>query len=229
MTSAANLRDRIDKAAERAEAEKTRLLKRDGSQIYSDSEHAERTNAIIGEMARVADEVNEAAGELTEEKESELYKYRHGDPTGDLLDQQLEVASVKRIFVKEDCEELSLDELAKRLRGVLAEGKKEMVWLYARYARRRANRVLEELRNSRSAPSEAGRETSARLREVEELLPTLEEKAGSTFDKQEAEKVEAELQELQGVRSYATWKRMEVDGTDARYRREYAQATWRSI
>ena len=49
---------------ERAASQKAKLLKSDGGRLYSDEEHQKREQAIIGEMARVADEVSEEVPRL---------------------------------------------------------------------------------------------------------------------------------------------------------------------
>ena len=139
--SSADLKKKLELAAEVAGAEKAKLTKEGGSRVYSDSEHVQRLAQIDGEFNRVADEVAEELDQLTEEAAAELYQHRHGDPTDDLVGPQLENANAKRIFVKEDCETLPLPDLSRRLRGVLEGGKRESIWLHARYAKMRVDNL----------------------------------------------------------------------------------------
>src|SRR5918994_911989 len=137
MSSAEDLKKKIDRAVEAAESEKAKLHKRDGSRIYSDTEHDGCLQQIDDEFNRVVAEVAEELDTIAEEKEAELNQYRYGDPTDALVGPQLENANAKRIFVKEDCETLAMPDLGRRLRGVLEGGNKESVWLHARYAKMR--------------------------------------------------------------------------------------------
>lgn len=139
MSSAEDLKKKIDRAVEAAESEKAKLLKRDGNRIYSDTEHDGRLRQIDDKFNRVTNEVAEELDTIAEEKEAELVQYRYGDPTDALVGPQLENANAKRIFVKEDCETLPMLDLARRLRSVIELGKKESIWLHARYARMRVN------------------------------------------------------------------------------------------
>jgi hypothetical protein len=207
------LRVRIDGAAEAAESEEAKLLKKDGSRIYSDSEHDERLQQISTQFSHVADEVNEELDRLAEKKAAELYQHRYGDPTDNLVGVQLENANAKRIFVKEDCETLPLPDLSRRLHGVLEGGKKESVWLHARYARMRVNDI------DRRAGAGEPQDTEG-LYEVTRTLALLEEKVASSVDKREAERAEAELQATREVKRYLTRRRLEMDGTDERARQQ---------
>jgi hypothetical protein len=228
MTSAETLKGRIDRAAERAEAAKSKLYKPDGSKLYSDAEHAERMEAIAGEVAREAKEADEEAGRIAAAKEEELYRYRHGCPTEDLLEQQLEAANARRVFVQEDCEELPLEELTKRLRGLLAGAKKETVWLYARYARRRADRTS-KLLEDQGTPLPARAELSAQLRSLEEVLKGAEERNRSTFNEREAAEAEKELEEVREAKRYIGRRWSEADGSAQRARHQHQQMFRRAL
>lgn len=213
MSSAEDLKKKIDRAVEAAESEKAKLHKRDGSRIYSDTEHAGRLQQIDDEFTRVVDEVAEELDTVAEEKEADLNQYRYGDPTDALVGPQLENANAKRIFVKEDCETLPLTELARRLRGVLEGGKKESIWLHARYARMRVNDIDRRVRDGVISPEE-----TEGITEVTTTLALLEDKVTSTVDKREAERAEAELQATRDVKRYLYSRRAQVDGAADRAR-----------
>jgi hypothetical protein len=134
MTTTEGLRTRMDTAAERAEAEKAKLYRPDGSKVYGEEEHAERVAGIAEEVARVAEEVRAGADRIIEEKRADLDAIVYADPTEDLTPQELERANARARFVRGDCETLEPDGLARRIRGVSASGVKATVWLYSRYA-----------------------------------------------------------------------------------------------
>jgi len=54
------------------------------------------------------------------------------------------------------------------------------------------------------------------LTEVRNLLPLLEDKAVSSFDKREAKRADAELQATREVKRYLASRRTQVDGTEER-------------
>ena len=222
MTSTETLRARIERAVEHAETQKEALFRSDGSRFYSDEEHQRRLEAIVEEIGRVAGEVDEEAARLIEDREHQLDRYLHNDPTDALLSDQLASANLRRPFVKEDCEEMPLAELVNRCRGVLVDDTKEKVWLYARYARRRANQTLEKL-NTGNASSETQRTTAASLRELEEVVVRLENKSKPTLNKREAEKTTQEIEAARGLRTYVRQRRSDADGTTERARRESAE------
>ena len=96
MTSTETLRARIDRAAEQAEAQKEALLNRDGSRFYSDEEHQRRMEAIAEEIGRAAAEVDEEAAKIIEDRERQLDRHLHNDPTAALSGEQLESANLRR-------------------------------------------------------------------------------------------------------------------------------------
>ena len=213
MSSAGDLKKKIDRAVEAAESKKAKLHKTDGSRIYSDTEHDERLQKIGGEFHRVADKVAEELDRIAGEKVAELDKHRYGDPTDNLVGVQLENANAKRIFIKEDCDALPLTELARRLRGVLEGGKKESIWLHARYARMRVNDIDRRVRDGVISSEE-----TEGITEVTTTLALLEDKVTSTVDKREAERAEAELQAARDAKRYLYSRRAQVDGAADRAR-----------
>ena len=228
MTSTETLRARIDTAAERAQAQKEALFNKDGRRLYSDEEHQRRMEVIAEEIGRAAAEVDEGAAKLIEDKEHELDRYLYNDPTDELLGEQLESANLRRHFVKEDCEEMLLEELVKRCRGVLADNTQEMIWLYARNGRRRATQALEKL-NTGSISTDAQRTTAASLRELGEVVVRLEDKSKASLNKREAEKTAQEIEAARSLRTYVRQRRSDVDGTTERFRRESAERTRRTF
>ena len=59
------------------------------------------------------------------------------DPTSALSAADLADANLRSQWIREDCQELSLPDLAERLRAVHASGNKSSVWLHDRYAKAR--------------------------------------------------------------------------------------------
>jgi hypothetical protein len=213
MRSAEDLKKQIDRTVETAESEKTKLHKRDGSRIYSDREHDERLQQIADASNRVAGEVAEELDTSAEEKEAELNQYRYGDPSDALVGPQLEDANQKRVFVREDCETLPMPDLGRRLRSVLESGKKESIWLHARYAKMRLADIDRKARAGELEPQE-----TAGLTEVRNILTLLEDKATSSVNKREAERAEAELQGARDAKRYLYSRRAQVDGAADRAR-----------
>jgi hypothetical protein len=213
MSSAEDLKKKIDRAVEAAESEKAKLLKRDGTRIYSDTEHDGRLRQIDDKFNRITNEVAEELDTIAEEKEAELVQYRYGDPTDALVGPQLENANAKRIFVKEDCETLPMPDLGRRLRGVLEGGKKESIWLHARYAKMRLADIDRKVRDGVISPQK-----TEGITEVRTTLALLEDKVTSSVDKREAERTETELQAARDAKRYLYSRCAQVDGSDERAR-----------
>jgi hypothetical protein len=106
-----------------------------------------------------------------------------------------------------------MPDLARRLHGVLESGKKESIWLHARYARMRVNDV-----DRKARAGELSAQDTEALTEVRNLLPLLEDKVISSVDKREAERADAELQGASDAKRYLYNRRAQVDGAADRAR-----------
>jgi len=207
------LRTRIDMAGERAEAEKAALYRPDGSKMFGEEEHAERSAGIAEGVARVAGEVRAGADRIVEETRADLDAILYADPTEDLSAEELERANARARFVREDCETLEPDELARRIRGVLAGGDKAMTWLYSRYAKVRHGRELDATLDRPLAAEEA-----AALGELRDALPALEERLRDPAKERRRQGAEKELAAAERLKFHALRRRSEADGTDERAR-----------
>jgi hypothetical protein len=202
-----SLRTRMDAAAERAEAEKAKLYRPDGSTVYAQEEHAERVAEIAEGVARVTEEVRADADRIVEEKRADLDAIVYADPTEALTPEELEEANARARFVREDCEAMAPGELARRIRGVSAGGDKATAWLYARYAGARHEREL-------AADRHRAAEDLAALGELRDAVPALEERLRDPAKERRRQSAEKELAAAERLKFHALRRRSEADGTD---------------
>jgi hypothetical protein len=128
---------RIENAAERFRAQAARLLRPDGSRLYSDQEHEQRAAALLAEYDETGAAVTEEIDRAVAEAQAELVKLEGSDPLDALTEAELARANARRAFVSEDAEALPAHQLAPRVRAVLAGDDKAELVLWARYLARR--------------------------------------------------------------------------------------------
>lgn len=147
--------------------------------LYSDAEHEERVLALQRQRSRELDTVIEEVRQAVAEAEREAAVLENGDPTAFLSAEELATAGVKREFVGDDVWSAPEEQLAGKLRTVLAEGNRSSTFLYWRAALGRYDalgqpqdlrEVLSEMRDAVAGPE--------RLAGVERARATIEEAAG---------------------------------------------------
>jgi hypothetical protein len=176
---AEDVRAKIGKARREADgahdayvAEQKKLYRQDGRRKYSDAEHAE----IAADLARRRDEAFAGLKRRAEELSSEIGERLEvaQEPERYLSDAEMEQATIRANFVREDVERLPLGEVPGFLRGTELSGDRVEKWLASRYAQMRHDRELESLRESGGAGVRA-EEISRHLREVREASGRLRE------------------------------------------------------
>lgn len=123
----------IRRAAETAQRDLARLLRPDGSRIYSDQEHQERTRAILQTFDEVGMLVTEKVNATVSQVERDLVALEAEDAWGRLSEADQAAATVRREFVKEDAARLPVYELERAVRGAIASQNRPLVYLYSRY------------------------------------------------------------------------------------------------
>ena len=181
MATLAELRTQAEAAQAEYERGHDRLF-RDAERrqrIYSDEEHERRVLALRRTRSEALDEVIEEARQVVAAAEREVAAFEGGaDPTALLDHEELAVASARRGFVSDDVWSLPEDQLANKLRTVLARGDRPSIFVYWRAALGRFDalgrpvdlrEILDEMRDAAAGP--------VRLARVERARATIEEAA----------------------------------------------------
>ena len=123
----------VTSALDTFNANKAKLLTHDGKPILEPAAHA-RAVEKAGEPLRAAVEKALALGDaaIAEAEKGRLQRY--ADTTTQLNPIELDEAGRLAAFVREDCQTLSLSDLAERLRWTQSAGGKARHWLTMRYA-----------------------------------------------------------------------------------------------
>ena len=153
----------VEHALTTFEHERARLLTPDGHCIYTDDEH-ERREAELRATRAAADALRSA--------EADRERLEHRDPLDMLTPAELDRATARREFVREDAERLPIGELAARLRAALDAGDRPMLFLLVRYGTQRAEAEAERGHSVRSHASlialhDALREAGARFTDTD--------------------------------------------------------------
>ena len=131
----------VEHALTTFEHERARLLTPDGHRIYTDDEH-ERREAELRATRAAADALRSA--------EADRERLEHRDPLDTLTPAELDRATARREFVREDAERLPIGELAARLRGALDANDRALLYLWVRYGARRVEQEQEQGRGART-------------------------------------------------------------------------------
>lgn len=123
----------IRRAAGSAQRDLAKLLRSDGSRIYSDQEHQERAAAILRTYDEVGKLVTEKVTAAVSQVEQELAVLEAEDGWGRLSEAEQAAATARREFIKEDVERLPVYELERAVRGAIASQNRPLVYLYSRY------------------------------------------------------------------------------------------------
>jgi len=209
--------DQIDRAESRYQSQEATLLRSDGTTKYTPEEHAERVKALLAEYDATAESIGETAALAIARAEQDLARLAGADPLDALTPDELARASGLKPFVDEDAASLPPEQLAARIRGVLARGDKaaSVAWLRGLDRRLRAD---SERRGGVAAPP-ATLELHAVRQELADLFA--DPKAKDT-----RQKLEQRISSAKVLAGQAERRRRELDGTEdqalAEMRRQYA-------
>ena len=207
---------RLERAAERFEAAKAALFRSgDGQPMYAPEEHQQRLDGLLAEYDDVGAEIKATAEEAIAAGRQELAKLDSASPLDRLTADEQQAASVRALFVREDCETLPLGPLTARVRAVLASGDRVDAYLLGRYA---------------GARLDADRQRSpGQSLERAALAAVLTELQGRLADpkaKEKRERAEQRISSAQVLGGKVRMKRLHLDGTVAAdaeaMRRRYA-------
>jgi len=205
MTDADQLKQQADSASERREREEAALYREDGSKVYGEEEHAERLAVITSRRDADIAGLVEQSEKAVSEARTRVESIENRDPLDRLSEDELARAGSRRSFVKEDAEDLPLDELAKRIMVATAGGDKAMIALWSRYASRRVAAEREELQRDARSSTSTSPDRIEGFGRLQEAVGTLEKKmnsGGRAIELKSArDKLEAATEASQHVRS----------------------------
>ena len=207
---------RADVAEAEAELKAARqaLLRDDGAHRYSDTEHSERLQAAMNRFHQRLSAAGRDAQAIAADARAERAKLAGADPVAQLTSAELAVATAKKSFIQEDATALPLDELARRIRSVVADGDRTTTWLYARYGSRR----LAELRRAAaegkaSADSDGSGDVQAAIDEAARLLDPGRAAAASELEAGENEALGIQIYIATTQRQMATYGQRDTSGS----------------
>lgn len=136
MTTPQQIRDSAEAAELRLKEEKAKLLRSDRTKLYSDDEHDERVKTLEKECSAALDSLSGIAN--TERVKAEAELSENEDLSAVLNADELANANARYIFISEEVQEMSKDELLKRLSGVAEGNDRASTFAHARATRKRA-------------------------------------------------------------------------------------------
>jgi hypothetical protein len=142
------------------------LYRKDGTPLYSETEHAARLEALQGALDQTIEGAQESLYGVTVTLETTLRHLEHGDPFDSLSLAEKAAATTAQPFIKEDAQGLPAAELEQRCMVALDSGDKAICYLLARYVAQRveaANRA-----------GHAGQEPELPLRARQDLTTLVE-------------------------------------------------------
>lgn len=168
MSDAEQISKQADAANQRRESEEARLYREDGSRMFSDAAHADQMTEITGRRDETIAELQEQTDSAVTAAHTRLEAVENQDPLDRLSEDELQRASGRRAFAKEDAEDLPIPELTSRVKAALHDNDKAMITLYARYSSRRADAEREKMRQAGGAGGAADAQALGDLREAVE-------------------------------------------------------------
>jgi hypothetical protein len=213
----------VEKAIANFEENKTRLYRRDGSQVYGEAEHSERLGRLTSELSAKIEAVITEAQEDAVEYEKEALALSYTDPTKGLLGTDRERFSVSLPLVREDCEGMSVGALLQRLAAVSVGSDRVAKILHTRYARSRAQAMERQMAETARSGGSVSVDEAAAFRGLAEAVSELE---GQIEDKDTAKRREAAKDAVKKSRQLAMKLRQrlyEADGSDERAREAHRQ------
>lgn len=207
------------------EAEQNKLYRGDGSRFFGDEEHAERLGKLREEATEKLSRIVSKAEEDAVEYEREALACAYTDPTKDLTSTERARLDSSRPLVAEDCERLSVEELADRIRAVSAGPDKVAKVLHARYGASRVRQIDERLEQE----SRAGRRTPGSSVEIERLsalraaVRELEEQLKDPKMEERRKAAEEAAKQSRRLVREARSRQFDVDGTAERAAQQHAE------
>lgn len=215
----------IDKAVTTYEAERKKLYRADGEPKFGEKELAERQEGLLAGVREAVDAAIQVADELQKAARVEAIAASATDPTAGLSADELQTASLKTQFVREDVARLRAGvdanrpgPLEERLQVVLASDDRVLHWLYHRYCEQEAGALREIARRPRGQISN---DQSRRLSVLAQAAQQLGEKLVDPALKKKADLAEARRQRGMDLSMKARRQLGEVDGSQERARAAY--------
>lgn len=208
----------IDTTASRIEADLAKLLRPDGTPVYGPAEHKERAAAIVAAYDQVARPVYEQAEKDEATARQTIAALDGADPLDRLPQADLTRARDLRPFIAEEAADLPINQLLTRLRGVMASGDQATRILWARYAGKRWDTIIEGRQEGRPV-----RITDAESHEFRGLLDQL---TAAVADPTEGKRREAAVKTIATARAlqhHINRTRGRLDGSDALTRQQAAR------
>ena len=103
--------------------------------MYGEEAHAEREEALRREFHAALDAIGEEIEKRILLAEDKVLLLEHGDPSGALTAEELERASARRPFVRDEVFGLGTNALEDRTRAVIASSDRPAVFVYAHHLR----------------------------------------------------------------------------------------------
>lgn len=203
---------RIDRAARQFTTDSARLLRPDGSRLYSDDEHAQRVAGLLAAFDQVGAEVTATAQAGITDAERELARLAGATPIDRLSAAELERANLRATFIREDAESLPPEQLVPRLRAALAGGDRVELTLWHRYAAKRLDQT---------PPNRRG--------ELQPEVRALEERLADPRARETRERLERKIEMGKYLAHQPAARRREIDGSEARAFAEQRRQTYASF
>lgn len=195
----ARMRQQADGLHDAYVGEQKKLYREDSQMKFSETEHQE----ILDGLARQRDEAFSGLKERVEKLSSEVGERLEvaSKPERYLSDEEMERATIRANFVREDVEARPLGEVPGLLREAELSGSRVEMWLASRYAQMRHDRELESLRE-RGGAGVGAEEISRHLREVREGAQRLSEQLRPPGAKGRKETLEKLREEAAGLTAH---------------------------
>lgn len=205
------------------DAEK-KLYRMDGStKLYGDEEHAERIGKLRQEFAQAISKVVAEAETDAKGYEKEALAFSYTDPASQVSASERGKLETSRVFVKEDCEDMSVPALSERISAVSAGSDKVAKVLHARYGRRRLEALNAESNRLAREGRPSGPEAAREIRTLAEAVAALEGEIKDPKTEERRQAVEEAAKASWQLVSGARGRQSEVDGTAARSRERQAE------
>jgi hypothetical protein len=205
--------ERLDSAVATYHTEVGKLYRSDGQPKYGPAEMDERKAALLASVEQAVERTKQRAAEIEEEAAADLSRL-NADPTAGLSSSDLEIATLKAQFVKEDLQRLSPAALEQRLETVIIDGDKVTKWLYHRYAGQLAGDIRDSSQRSGTAGATLTDEQSTRLGILTRAVAQLEQQLVDKSAKERAAAAEERKRKALVLGSYAGAKLRALYGED---------------
>jgi hypothetical protein len=205
-------------AIRRFEQQKKGLYRSDGEKLFSDVEHEEMMGRFLGELRSAIERQIERAEEDYQAYTEEECSYSYQDPTATLSADERSRLTSSAVFVREDVDEMSLDQLENRLRALVVGDQKVAKVLHARYAARRLTQL-----DDAAAGGQLGQDDMRALGAIDKLVSQLEEQIADKGVRERRDKAAARAARAKAVAWHLKGMLSEADGTDQRAREAFSR------